>query len=121
MIAHKITSTVVILVIVVGSYWGYQKLTSTTGETRYVVSTVQKGTIIASITGSGQVSTSNQVDLKPKASGDVIYVGVSSGQTVSAGTLIAQLDARDAQKTVRDAEVNLESAKLSLQKIQKKF
>lgn len=117
-LAHKIISVIIVAVIIYGGYRIYDKLTDTSGEVRYVVETAQKGTLIASITGSGQVSSSNQVDIKPKASGSVVYVGVASGQTVKAGTLVAQLDTRDAQKAVRDAEISLESAKLQMEKLQ---
>ncbi len=99
-------------------YWMYSAISTEDTETRYVLGAVEKGTLISSISGTGQVSASTQVDLKPKASGDVVYVGVVSGQEVKAGTLIAQIDAREAQKSVRDAEVNLESAKLSLSKLE---
>lgn len=99
-------------------YWMYSAISTEDTETRYVLGAVEKGTLISSISGTGQVSASTQVDLKPKASGDVVYVGVVSGQEVKAGTLIAQIDAREAQKSVRDAEVNLQSAKLSLLKLE---
>lgn len=94
-------------------------MTSTAGEAHYVMSAVTKGTIISSISGSGQVATSNQVDLKSKASGDVTLLSVTEGHDVSQGDVIARLDAAIAQKNVRDAEVSLESAKIALQKIQK--
>ncbi len=118
-IAHKVTATIAILVIAGGGYWTYGKLTSTAGETRYILAEVEKGTLIVSVTGSGQVSASNQLDVKPKVSGEIVYVPVKSGQTVKAGALIAQIDATAAQKAVRDAQANLASAKLSLQKLQK--
>jgi HlyD family secretion protein len=82
-----------------------------------VTAQVTKGNIIVSVSGSGQISASNQIDIKPKVSGDVIYLGVKSGQVISAGTLIAELDSSNAQKTVRDAEVSLESAKITLEKL----
>lgn len=116
-LAHKVISSVALIVLLYAGYWGYGKLTSTAQETRYVLSEAQKGTIISSVTGSGQVSASNQIELKSKASGDVVYLGVVSGQTVRAGALVAQLDATSAQKAVRDAEVNLESAKITLEKL----
>lgn len=115
--AHKITSGIILVILALVGYWGYQRLTNTSGETHYVTATVEKGTVVASITGTGQVSASSQIDLKPKSAGDITYIGVLNGQEVKTGTLIAQLDARDAQKTVRDAEVNLESARLSYQKL----
>ena len=118
-LAHKFIATVVFLTALYGGYRGYQSLTDTSGETMYVLGVVGKQTIIAAIQGSGQVSTENQIDLKPRASGDIVYLGVAGGQEIKAGTLVAQLDARDAQKAVRDAEVSLESARLSLEKLEK--
>src|SRR3990167_11113902 len=110
---RKFASGIAFLLIVGIGYWGFGNFFSEDGVIRYASAQVQKGTLIVSISGSGQVSASNQIDIKPKASGDVVYVGVKNGQEVKAGTLIAQIDARDAQKTVRDAEVNLESANLA--------
>ncbi len=111
--------TFVILVVSGGLvYWGMSIWSGNQNETRYVLAAVTKDTIVVSVTGSGQVSGSNQIDLKTKVSGDVVSVPVQVGQTVKSGALIAQLDAREAQKAVRDAAANLESAKLSLQKLQ---
>ena len=116
---HKFIAGILLLLVIAGGYWSYAKIFNNDDAVRYATAQVQNGTLIVSVSGSGQVSVSNQVDIKPKASGDIVYVGVKNGQEVKAGTLIAQLDARDAQKTVRDAETNLESAKLSLEKLKK--
>ena len=118
-IGHKIISAVLVAVLLIGGYEGYQKIFGTAPPTRYVLAKVEKGTVIAYITGSGQVSVSNQLDMKPRVSADVMYVGVKNGQHVGAGTLIAQLDSGDAEKAVRDAQTNLDSANLTLQKLQK--
>ena len=115
--AHKFTSAVVLILVLWLLYWAHGKLTSTAGETSYVVANADMGTVIASVTGTGQVSALNQIDVRPKASGDVVYVGVVDGQPVQAGTLIAEIDPQTAQKAVRDAQVNLDSAKLALQKL----
>lgn len=102
---------VIISIIAIGlGYWGYKQYSSTVGENRYILTTIGKETVISSISGSGQVSASSQVDIKSKVSGKTIYVGVVSGQEVKAGTLIAQINARD-------AEIALENAKLSLEKL----
>lgn len=116
---RKILAGIIALTLIVGGYFVYKKIFGTGNAIRYITAQVHKGTLIVSISGSGQVSASNQVDLKPKASGDIIYVGVKNGQEVEVGTLIAELDARDAQKAVRDAEVNLTSARLALEKLKK--
>src|SRR3989339_2266082 len=87
---RKFTSGIAFLLIAGIGYWGFGNLFSSNGAVRYATAQVQNGTLIVSISGSGQVSASNQVDVKPKASGDVVYIGVKNGQEVKAGTLIAQ-------------------------------
>ncbi len=115
---HKIWSGVIVLAVVFFAYWTYGKFTNTSAETRYILASVTKGTVISAVTGTGQVSVSNQVDLKPTVSGNIVYVGVTDGQAVKAGTLIAQIDTTDAEKAVRDAQVNLQSAQIALAKLQ---
>ncbi|MEI8174755.1 MAG: hypothetical protein WCG28_02270, partial [bacterium] len=68
---HKTVSIITLIIVAYVGYWGYGKITSTAGETRYVTTKAEKGTIIEAITGTGQVSASNQIDLKPKASGEI--------------------------------------------------
>ena len=93
------------------------KALGTSSDTLYVLSRVEKKTLVSSITGSGQVSASNQFEIKSKVSGDVLFVGVTGGREVKRGTVVAQLDARDMQKAVRDAEVNVQTSELSLEKL----
>ncbi|MFH1170362.1 MAG: efflux RND transporter periplasmic adaptor subunit [Candidatus Vogelbacteria bacterium] len=114
---HKFIGALIILALVVAGWRIVVAWTGTSTETRYVLAKVERGTLISSITGTGQVSTSNEIELKSKVSGDVVYIGAVNGQAVGAGALIIQLDNRDAQKAVRDAEVNLASAKLALEKL----
>ncbi|MEK9151915.1 MAG: HlyD family efflux transporter periplasmic adaptor subunit [Patescibacteria group bacterium] len=104
-------------VAIIGGYFAYRSYAIPAETVRYLTAPAERGTLIVSLTGSGQVAASNQVDLKPKTSGDVTFVGVVDGQSVKAGALVVQLDSRDAQKAVRDAEVSLETAKLSLDKL----
>lgn len=112
---HKIITIILALIIIGGIYFSYQKLYNNKNIIRYVTAAVEKGTLIVSVSGSGQVSASNQVDIKPKASGDVIYLGVKNGQEVKAGTFLAQIDASDAKRAVQDAEISLETARNQLE------
>jgi HlyD family secretion protein len=115
-ISHKVISVIALIVILLLGFWIYKKASSNSGETSYAITAVEKGTIISSVSGTGQVSASNQVDLKAKASGDIVAIAVKSGQKVKKGTLIAQIDSGDMQKSLRDAELSLQSSKLSLEK-----
>lgn len=114
---HKIVASALILAAIGGCYYGYQYIFSVDDAVRYVFTQVQKGTLIVSIAGSGQVSALNQVDIKPKVSGEIIAVYAKLGQEVGAGTILATIDAVDAARAVRDAETALETAKLELDKM----
>jgi HlyD family secretion protein len=116
-ISHKIISIVGLIIISLVGYLIYGKITSTSLDTRYITTKVQKGSIVSVVSGSGQVSALNQIEIKSKASGDITYLNVQNGQKVTTNTLIAQLDSKNAQKSVRDAEINLESAKIALAKL----
>ena len=117
-LAHKIIGTIVIIVILGFGYYGYKKITTTSGETKYTTTLVKKGTIISTITGSGQVSATNQIDIKAKVSGDITWVYVTTGQIVHAGQVIATLDNKSAKDAVTNAEASLVQAKLQFQRDQ---
>ncbi len=117
LISHKIISAIVIIVLVAGGYWWYQSFSAGSGKISYLTAPVEKGTIVSSISGSGQVSASNQIDLKSKVSENVTYVGVKNSQQVRVGTLLMAFDTTNAQKAVRNAQISLDNAKLSLEKL----
>ncbi|MCX6715211.1 MAG: efflux RND transporter periplasmic adaptor subunit [Candidatus Uhrbacteria bacterium] len=117
LLAHKIRSGIALVILLLGGFWFYQNYTKSHQPIKYVLAQATKGTIVTSISGSGQISASNQFDIKSKASGDVVNVKATEGQLIKTGDLILQLDAKDAQKSVRDALANLESAKISLAKL----
>ncbi|HTP56755.1 MAG TPA: efflux RND transporter periplasmic adaptor subunit [Candidatus Paceibacterota bacterium] len=94
------------------------RVTATPTATRYVLTKVTRGTLVESVSGTGQVSVSDTLDIKPKTSGDVLSVAVTPGQTVKAGAVIARLDPTDAQNAVRDAQIALQDAQVALQKLQ---
>lgn len=116
-IKHKIVAGIILIIIAVGGYLSYRKIFSNNSIIRYVTAKVQRGTLIISITGSGYVSASNQVDVKSKVGGEIITVYTKPGQEVGAGAILAAIDSRDAERAVRDAEIALETAKLELDKM----
>jgi HlyD family secretion protein len=105
-------------VVLGGGYYAYGTITSTDGETLYTLGTVSKKTIVESVSASGQVSASNELSVTADVSGDLTSVAVKAGQKVGAGAVLARVDSSDAYRTLRDAQANLETAKLSLQKVQ---
>lgn len=114
----KLLAGISLVLIATGGYFGYQGLNKDDGATRYVTAAVEKGTLIISLSGSGQVSASDQVDIKPKVSGELTALYVIKDQEVRTGQLLAAIDAGDAQRAVNEAEISLESAKIDLEEVQ---
>lgn len=114
---HKIAAMILGAVILGGGYYWYNYVNVATAPTRYVLAKVEKGMLIVSVSGTGQISASNQIDIKPKVSGEITIIPVVQGQEVKSGAFIAQLDTRDAQKIVRDAEISVETARLELDRL----
>lgn len=115
---HKIISIIILALLIGGGFWAYSFLTGATVQTKYVLAKTEKGTIVSSLSSSGSVSALNTIDIKAKASGDVVYVGVKEGDSVKAGQLLVELNTTDAQKTIRDAESSLLSTQIALQKLE---
>ncbi len=102
---NKIISTIVLVLIIVLVYFiFFNKKT----EINYTSENVKRGDITLSVSGVGQIEASDTITLSPKISGDINYVGVSVGQYVKRGTLIASIDYRDAKNDLELAELNLQ-------------
>src|SRR3989344_1804529 len=79
---HKFISAAILLVVLGGGWWVYGQATKASAETRYVLGVAQIGTVISSVSASGQVSSSNQLDIQAKVSGEILSVNVTPGQKV---------------------------------------
>ena len=104
---------VLVLSAAAGSYWWYR-----VSVTRQMASTVlvRRGTITATVETTGKVRSARQVELSLPFGGRVKRVAVSVGDTVEAGQLLLELEAPDAERQVREAELNLEIRQLQLDK-----
>ena len=105
---HKKTSIVGAIVLILVIYWLIKLIFPATVTTTYAIAEVQNGSIATNVTGSGQVSASNEIDLKTKASGDILKVNVTTGQEVKAGAKIAQIDNPSAYLDYRSAQIAYE-------------
>ncbi|MGB9598546.1 MAG: HlyD family secretion protein, partial [Minisyncoccales bacterium] len=88
-------------------------------ENRYLLAQVQKGDIVVSVSGSGQLEALNQVNISPKISGELEAILVKKDQRVKKGDLLFKLKTTSAQDNIRDLEISLENAKITLEKLEK--
>jgi multidrug efflux pump subunit AcrA (membrane-fusion protein) len=115
--SHKLFSIILILAIIGGVWFMSSSVFAKKASVKYVVSTVTKGTLINSISGTGQVSSSNEVTINSKVSGTITSVSVAAGQDVSENKLLLSIDSSDATQSVRDAQASYDLAKLSLEEL----
>jgi len=114
---HKVISVFVALAVLGGGYYYYGKLTGgQTTATQYVTAKVTRGTLVVSVAGSGQMAALYKIDIKPKVSGEITWIGVSPGDTVRAGQAIMKMDDTDARQAIIKAKQSLATSKLQLQK-----
>lgn len=117
--AVKIIAPLILLI----SAWSiYQKFgVKSTPATTYETETVEKGTMIVTVSGSGSVSTANSANVSTKASGVVKTIYAKDGDTVKAGDKIADIDldlqrqqtASSALASYQNAKNNVESARIA--------
>lgn len=81
--------------------------------------TVSRGNLIIAINSTGIVEPILKVELKSKASGEIIELAIEEGDLVNKGQLIARLDAANAVNDYNQAEADHEVAKASLSQAKK--
>lgn len=70
------------------------------------------------VTSTAALKADRQVDIFPKAAGQIHALKVEEGQKVTAGQVLAALDGDDARLQMNQATVNLKRAKADFQRIQ---
>jgi macrolide-specific efflux system membrane fusion protein len=110
----------VILLIAFGVYKYF--FSATTAKTTYQTAKAEKGTLVVSLSASGQVAATNSRTVTTTASGVVKKVYVKEGQVVRTGTpiLAIDLDLNGSQK-LQSAYSAYQSAQNSLKSAQDKF
>ncbi len=114
-IAWPFKILIVVLLIGIGwfAYTKFFKATSTQPE--YQTSTVQKGTLVSTVTAAGQVSTANNTPVVTQVTGVITRLYVNNGDTIQAGAPIAtvNLDRSSNQKYIQQ-QASYQSAQNSL-------
>lgn len=113
----------ILLLLVIGLGWfvGFLVIRSQNNKPLYQTATLEKGTIVSSVSASGNVLTANMISITTNASGIVKEVFVKDGDFVIEGQAIAEitLDLTGQQKNTSawasylSAKSSLESAKAS--------
>jgi len=113
---NRFRAGLLIVLVVVFGFMGWRILGSGQPQSQYQTAKVEKGTIIASITASGQILTANIVNITTNANGLVKNVFVKDGDRVASGQGILEITLdSDAQQKAASAWSSYLSAKNALE------
>ncbi|MBT3783749.1 HlyD family efflux transporter periplasmic adaptor subunit, partial [bacterium] len=79
---------------------------------------LERGLLRVVVETTGQVVPNQEIEIKCKASGEVVKLPVDISDSVSTGDLLVQLDPEKEQRQLEQTEVNLTISKARLQKAQ---
>jgi HlyD family secretion protein len=81
---------------------------------KFSLQTVERGTVVATVTAAGTLSAVTTVKVGSQVSGIVARLGVDFNARVKKGQLLAELDPSPFQAALAQAEANLQKAKVDL-------
>jgi HlyD family secretion protein len=109
---------VVLAVAIAAGLW-YTNQPRTATAAAVSTTTVTRGNITSTVSGSGTITANQSLDLTFESSGVVKQVLVKAGDSVKAGQTLATLDDQALQAAVTTAQANLDSAQAKLEQTQK--
>ena len=112
----RILTVLILLALVIAGgvwYWQTQNKPATTTTARTQTATVQRGSLVATVSAAGNVSAPKQVALAFQTSGRVTKVNVQVGDQVKKDQVLMELDATDLQYALRNAQLSLSTAQMN--------
>lgn len=113
-----------LLLAAVGGYVAYDRLYSPTAlgdepsEPTLETATVTQGDIVITADGSGEIVPAAELELAFRTNGVLAEVLVEVGDVVEKGDLVARLETDDLERTVAEADVDVQLAQLDLADVQ---
>lgn len=94
-------------------YWSSRAKSSTTA-TPTPTAKIERGPVRQVVTSTGKIVSNLDVEIKCKASGEIVKLPFDISQPVKKGDLLLELDPRDEQQRVRQAEATVRASQARL-------
>jgi RND family efflux transporter MFP subunit len=102
-------------VIITGGYiWSHKRANVTAETPQWSSAQVEKGPIRLAVSCTGRVVSNLDVEIKCKASGEVVKLPFDISDRVKKGDLLVELDPVDEQRKVKQAKISLASSQARL-------
>jgi len=112
----KIWIVVIVVVLIAGGgFWYWRsRAKSNTAATPTPTAKVERGPVRQAVTSTGKIVSNLDVEIKCKASGEIVKLPFDISQAVKKGDLLLELDPRDEQQRVRQAEATVRASQARL-------
>ena len=87
--------------------------------TTYTTSTVEKKDISVELTGTGTLKPADSYDVTALVAGEILSADFVEGDIVEKGTVLYQINTKDAETNIKSAELNLQKSQLSYNNVLK--
>ena len=94
---------------------------SAEAPTFYKKDSVSEKKLEVSIEASGIIEAISSVEIKSKASGEILFLGAEVGDTVEKGSMLGQIDQRTPKNILDQSESDLEASKVRLDNAKSQF
>src|SRR5258708_16671078 len=88
---HRVKMIVAVVILAAIGFFAYKNLVPTEAKQSYQTAAAARGTLVVSISASGQVSSANNSPINTQASGVITKVYLHNGDPVVAGQKIVDL------------------------------
>ncbi len=102
------------VVILAISIYLYSKNKKEENANTYTLSAVSRGSVFSYVSGSGQISSLNQIDVKSKVSGSISEILVSVDREVKKGDVLATIENNSLGRKLKEASNSLAIARNNL-------
>jgi len=104
-----------LLLLGAGGGWYWFALRASAAEVQYETEAVSRGRLVVTVTATGSVQPTTQVDVSSELSGALAEVAVDFNDRVDVGQVLARLDDSKLTDQILTAEAQLQAAKASLE------
>ncbi len=103
----------VLMLLGVAGGWAWFALRASAGEVQYETEAVSRGRLVVTVTTTGSVQPTTQVDVSSELSGALAEVAVDFNDRVEVGQVLARLDDSKLTDQILTAEAQLQAAEAS--------
>src|SRR5438093_10195387 len=119
---------IILAVVLAGGAWGFQKwrtslpgTSSSASDARPANAAVESRDIHCSVSAAGEIGPADQVSVRPEINGKILTLPVDIGDRVKKDSVLFTLDDQDLQTDRSSKLIEIEAAKLQLEKAKRDY